>query len=308
MRLPAFIDQNLAPSTTTRSYDITSLTGSTIRSLTVPFYTSRIDPTGPVLVGLSDINSWYNSGVLTFRKRYARSLEFIVNYTLAKAMDGGEIQGQFGTFNGGGQNFPVDPRNRSLEYSRSDLDQRNRFSTTVVWTPDFGKNISNAAAKYVVSGWTFSTIVLAANGQPFSGQINGANPPAGGVLGGLTAGTNNNSGTALSGARVYDEPRNSFNLPGYKDVDLRIGRTFKLNERLKFSILGEAFNLFNFTNVYSVNFTEYNYTAAGSGVCAGHVNNCVAQNFTPTGFQAPTATNNNLSGARQLQIAARISF
>jgi hypothetical protein len=308
MRLPAFIDQNLAPSTTTRSYDITSLTGSTIRSLTVPFYTSRIDPTGPVLAGISDINSWYNSMALTFRKRYARSLEFIVNYTLAKAMDGGQIQGQFGTFNGGGQNFPVDPKNRSLEYSRSDLDQRNRFSTTVVWTPDWGKHISNAAAKYVVSGWTFSTIVLAANGQPFSGQINGANPPSGGVLGGLTAGTNNNSGTALSGARVYDEPRNSFNLPGIKNVDLRIGRTFNLNERFKFSILGEAFNLFNFTNIYSVNFTEYNYTAAGSGVCAGHVNNCVAQNFTPTGFQAPTATNNNLSGARQLQIAARVSF
>jgi hypothetical protein len=301
MRLPAFIDQNLAPSTTTRTYDITTLTGTTIRSLTVPFYTSRIDPTGPVLTGLSDINSWYNSMALTFRKRYARSLEFIVNYTLAKAMDGGEIQGQFGTFNGGGQNFPVDPKNRSLEYARSDLDQRNRFSTTVVWTPDWGKNFSNAAAKFVVSGWTFSTIVLAADGQPFSGQINGANPPAGGILGGLTGGTNNNSGTALSGARVYDEPRNSFTQPGIKNVDLRIGRTFKLNERFKFSILGEAFNLFNFTNIYSVNFTEYNYTAAGSGVCAGHVNNCVAQNFTPTGFDAPTATNNNLSGARQLQ-------
>jgi len=308
MRLPAFIDQNLAPSTTTRSYDITTPTGSTIRSLTVPFYTSRIDPTGPVLVGFSDVNSWYNSMVLTFRKRYAHGLEFIVNYTLGHAMDGGEIQGQFGTFNGGGQNFPVDPKNRSLEYARSDLDQRNRFSTTVVWTPDWGKNFSNRAARFVVSGWTFSTIVVAADGQPFSGQINGANPPAGGVLGGLTGGTNNNSGTALSGARVYDEPRNSFTYPGFKDVDFRIGRTFKLSERFKFSILGEAFNLFNFTNIYSVNVTEYNYSAAGSGVCAGHANACVAQNFSPTGFEAPTATNNNLSGARQLQIAARINF
>ena len=36
--------------TTTRTYDITTPTGSTVRSLTVPFYTSRIDPTGPVLV------------------------------------------------------------------------------------------------------------------------------------------------------------------------------------------------------------------------------------------------------------------
>ena len=308
MRLPAFIDQNLAPSTTTRSYDITGPTGSTIRSLTVPFYTARIDPTGPVLAGLSDVNSWYNSMALTFRKRYSHGLEFIANYTLGYARDGGEIQGQFGTFNGGGQNFPVDPKNRSLEYARSDLDQRNRFSGTVVWTPDWGKNISNRATKFVASGWTFSTIVFAASGQPYSGQINGANPPAGGVLGGLTGGTNNNSGTALSGARVYDEPRNSFTQPSTKDVDFRIGRTFSFNERWKFSILGEAFNLFNFTNIYQVNYTEYNYAAAGSGVCAGHTNACVVQNTSPTGFGAPTSTNTNLSGARQLQIAARLAF
>jgi hypothetical protein len=91
-------------------------------------------------------------------------------------------------------------------------------------------------------------------------------------------------------------------------VDFRIGRTFSFNERLKVSILGEAFNLFNFTNIYQVNLTEYNFAAAGTGVCAGHTNACVSQNFTPTGFGAPTATNTNLSGARQLQIAARFAF
>jgi hypothetical protein len=308
MRLPAFIDQNIAPSTTTRSYDITSPTGSTIRSLTVPFYTTRIDPTGPVLSAFSDVNSWYNSMVITLHKRYSHGLEFIFNYTLAKAMDGGEIQGQFGTFNGGGQNFPVDPKNRSLEYARSDLDQRNRFTSTIVWTPQMGNKITNSAARYLATGWTLSTIFSYGTGLPYSGQINGANPPAGGVLGGLTGGTNNNSGTALSGARVYDEPRNSFTQPSIKDLDLRIGRTFTFKERFKFSILGEAFNLFNFTNIYTVNYTEYNYTTAGSGACAGHTNNCVVQNFTPTGFGAPTATNTNLSGARQLQIAARIAF
>ena len=94
-------------------------------------------------------------------------------------------------------------------------------------------------------------------------------------------------------------------------MDFRVGRTFTFNERAKFSILGEAFNLFNFTNIYAVNFTEYNYAAAtptGFGACVGHTNSCVVQNTGPTGFRAPTATNTNLSGARQLQIAARITF
>ena len=312
MRLPAFIDENLAPSTMTRSYDITSPSLTTIQTITVPYYTSRINATGPILTALSDVNSWYNSMVLTLHKRYSHGLEFIFNYTLAKAKDGGEIQGQFGTFNGGGQNFPVDPYNRSLEYARSDLDQRNRVTNTIVFTPGWGNKFSNHAAKFITTGWTFSTLFSYGTGQPYSGQINGANPPAAiaaqgipaGVLGGLTGGTNNNSGTALSGARVYGQPRNPFTQPSIKDLDFRISRTFPIGEKVKFSILGEAFNLFNFTNIYQVNYTEYNY----SNTCAGHTNSCVVQNFTPTGFGAPTATSTNLSGARQLQVAAKLTF
>jgi hypothetical protein len=34
------------------------------------------------------------------------------------------------------------------------------------------------------------------------------------------------------------------------------------------SILGEAFNLINFMNIYAVNFTEYNFATAGTGVFA----------------------------------------
>ena len=43
----------------------------------------------------------------------------------------------------------------------------------------------------------------------------------------------------------------------YQPVDLRIGREFKFNERMRFSLIGEAFNLFNFTNVYTVNTQEF---------------------------------------------------
>jgi len=303
MRLPAFIDQNVAPTTATRTYNVNTPSGSLIRTITVPFYTNtggpngngRIDPTGPILTGFSDVNSWYNSMVLTFRKKYSHGLEFTFNYTLAKAMDGGAIQGQFGTFNGGGSNFPVDPKNRKLEYALSDLDQRQRFTSTLVWTPSWEKNLSNVAAKNLVGGWTFSTIVSVFTGQPVTGLINGV--PSGGVLGGLTGGTNNNSGSAQSTARVYDETRNSFQGPGLANVDFRISRSFTFKDRLKFSVLGEAFNLFNFTNVYTVQNIEYNLSGTN-----------LTQNIGPTGFLTPTATNNNLSGARQLQIAARLSF
>ena len=71
------------------------------------------------------------------------------------------------------------------------------------------------------------------------------------------------------------------------------------------TLQGEAFNLFNFTNFFTVNSTQYNYTAAGTGLCSGHTNNCVVAN---PAFLSPTASNNNLYGARQLQVSGRITF
>ena len=38
--------------------------------------------------------------VLTLRKQMAHALEFMANYTLSKAIDGGQVSGQVGTFNG----------------------------------------------------------------------------------------------------------------------------------------------------------------------------------------------------------------
>jgi hypothetical protein len=54
-----------------------------------------------------------------------------------------------------------------------------------------------------------------------------------------------------------------------------------------------------------VNTTAFNYSAAGSGACAGHTNACLVA--SPT-FFAPLSTNNNLYGARQLQISGRFTF
>jgi hypothetical protein len=74
---------------------------------------------------------------------------------------------------------------------------------------------------------------------------------------------------------------------------------------VRLALLGEAFNLFNHTNVSAVNTTAFNYTAAGSGVCAGHTNGCYVPN---TAFLSPTATSNLLFGPRQLQVSARLTF
>lgn len=299
LRLPMFIDSNLAPSTTTKTYDVTTVGGLTQTSFTVPFYTRRIDPTGAVLTGYSDVNSWYNSFVLTFRRNLTKGLEFTANYTLSKAIDGGQVAGNGGTFNG--TDMALDPYNKKLEYAYSDLDQRQRFVANVVWMPQYFKDASKIT-RFILNGWLLSGITTIGTGQPVTPLINGfaAGAPDGGVTGGLV----NNSGTG-TGGRTPTAARNQYTGPGASVIDFRIGRDFRFTERVRFSLIGEAFNVFNFTNFYSVNTTAYNYSAAGSGACSGHANACLVANPT---FMAPLTSNNNLYGARQLQISGKIQF
>jgi hypothetical protein len=298
LHLPIFIDANLAPATTTKTYDIVNSSGGTAQTYTVPFYTARINTnTGGVFVGLSDVNSWYNSMVITLRRRMQHGFEFTANYTWGKAEDGGQVPGSGGTFNG--TDYPIDPYNRKLEYGLSDLDQRHRFVANAVWMPSF-KSLCNPAARMILDGWALSTIVTMSTGQPVTPYISGypSGAPDGGVTGGVSyAGATNGRAGWL--------PRNGFTAPGYHNVDFRLGRQFAFSERMKLSLIGEAFNLFNHTNVSGVNTTAFYYAAAGSGLCAGHTNACFYPNAS---FMAPTSTSNLIWGPRQLQVSARINF
>jgi hypothetical protein len=297
--LPIFYDANLAPSTTTKNYDILSASGATTQTYTVPFYTARINTnTGEVFVGSSDVNSWYNSMVLTLRRPMRHGLQFTANYTLSKAMDGAQVAGSYGTFNG--TDYPIDPYNRKAEYGPSDLDQRQRFVANAVWMPTFG-NSMNKAAKMIVNGWALSTIVTMSTGQPVTPYITGAPSPLdGGVTGGVAY-------AAPTQGRAGWLGRNSSTAPGFHNVDFRLGRQFSLGERAKLSLIGEAFNLFNHTNVSGVNTTAFSYAASGSGLCAGHTNACFVP-YTSTPYLAPTSTSNLMWGPRQLQISGRITF
>jgi len=297
LHLPAFIDSNLSAATSTKSYDVLA-NGATAQTVNYPFYTSRIDPTGVILVGYSDVNSWYNSMVLSWKRPMRRGLEFLLNYTLSQATDGGQVPGQYGTFYG--TDSPVDPMHRKLEYGPSDLDQRHRFTGSFVWAPTF--KTGSKAGDLIANGFALSSIVTMTTGQPITGSISGY--PSGGPDGGLTGGVVSNSGGNIGG-RPNWIARNNYNLPNFYNVDLRLSRAFKLTEKAQLRLAGEAFNLFNTTNIQSLNTTQYNFTNAGSGVCAGHTNGCLAPNAS---FLAPTGSSNGLYGPRQLQVTARFEF
>jgi hypothetical protein len=253
------------------------------------------------------VNSWYNSFVLTVRKRMSHGVEFLANYTLSKAVDGGQVAGNSGTFFG--TDPPIDPMNRKLEYGISDLNQTHRFVGSAVYMPRFKS--ANRMTGQVVNGWNFATIVTMSSGQPVTQLINAFPSGVGFIDGGLTGGLVTNTG-ALIGGRAPFVTRNSYGNPNLYNVDFRIGREFQIVERLKLALVGEAFNIFNHTNVTQIGPTStngsalaFNYTAPGAGACAGHTNACIVPN---PAFPQNQTTTSAVFGPRQLQISGRITF
>ena len=307
LHLPVYIDANVAPATTTKTYNVLNSNGTLAQAVAEPFYTQRINSgTGVILTGYSIVNSWYNGMLLSLRHPLSHGVDFLFNYTWSKSIDDGAVSGQFGTFYG--TDSPVNPYNQKQENALSDLDQRQRFAGSLVWTPLFTKRIPNKAARAIADGFVFSTVMTFATGFPVTGQISGF--PSNGVDGGLTGGVVSN-GAAATGGRIPWIGRNTFVGPGMSDIDLRIMRQFAIRERLRLQFLGEAFNLFNHTNIFSVNTTAYTYAAVGGSGCSAAANagtnGCLIP--SPT-FLLPTSSSsaNGLYGARQLQVSAKIIF
>jgi Carboxypeptidase regulatory-like domain/TonB dependent receptor len=306
LHLPVFIDANIAPSTTTRTYSILSApsNGTVSQNITVPFYTTRLNPaTGVILNGYSIANSWYNGMIATLRHPMSHGFEALINYTWSKAQDDGAVAGANGTFFG--TDPPLDPYNQKQESSLSDLNQKQRFVGSLVYNPRFK---ATGAANQIANGWFLSTIITASTGQPVFATISGF--PTGGVDSGVTGGEITNTG-GTTGGRPPQVGRNVYNQPGLTNVDFRIMRVFAIRERLHLQALGEAFNIFNHTNISSVNGTAFNYAAAGSATCpaslAGSSIGCIIPNAAFLQPFGATSTN-GLYGARQLQISLKLTF
>jgi hypothetical protein len=313
MRLPAFIDTNLAPASTTRTYDVTDAKGNTLSSVTVPFYTARLTPnTASILTGFSDVNSWYNSMAVSIQKPFSHGLELLINYTWAKAIDGAQVSGVNGTFNG--TDVPLDPFNRKAEYARSDLDMRNRFVGSLVYAPTF--SLSSRPLSLLANGWSFSGTATEQTGFPVTAFM--SNYPSGGPDGGVTGGELSwfNSPT---GGRAPQLPRNAFPGPGLHNIDFRVSRSVPLRESVHLEFFAEAFNLLNQQNRLGVNTTAFSWSAPTAPsaknpnpVCnaATHANGCIYP-YTATGgtpFEATTSTSSILYGPRQLQFSAKLFF
>lgn len=225
----------------------------------------------------SSANSRYNALALELKRRFTRGFQFIAAYTLSDTKDDKPDQTMVvvGTDDVKGLENNL---NIKGDYGRSDLDIRHRFVFSPVY--EFGKAGEGALARAFLSNWTLSGIMTLQSGFAYSALISGD--------------ANRDGNTATD--RVPGTKRNQFTTPSVYIFDARVTKSFIFGERYNLSLIGEAFNLFNRSNIATVNTGRYGI--ANSSATA-------LTNPAPT---APFGAARTFLGERQMQLAIRFKF
>jgi hypothetical protein len=208
-------------------------------------------------------NGYYTGGFLLLQQRLGRTLVVQASYTAGQAKNWNDSTGDTGS--------PVsDPSNWRRDYGLSSADNRHRLAVHAVLTPQW-KGRSLAAR--MASGWMIAPSFSANTGFPVN----------------VVAGTDLN-GDLVNNDRPLFVPRNSVRGPAFRELNLRLSRTFiLLPERLRLEVMAEAENLLNSTNA-----------ACGIGGCTA----AVVNRFGAADFGRITSALNS----RQIQLGGRITF
>jgi hypothetical protein len=248
-------------------------------------------------------NSNYNAGFVSVEKALGNNLQFNGSYTWSHALD-------YNSYNlASTSQTPQDSTNPRGDYGPADFDTRSHFSVSGVYDLPFKSN-------RLVEGWEISTITALQTGNPFTLETSLANN---GVVGrtrpnqlgpvptSLALASNGNiqyipqavcktvtAGCLFSspGTGFGNAPRNSIDYPGLEDVDVGLQKQTRFNDRLRFNLRADAFNVMNHPNLGQPNST---FTPGSSPGTFGQI----SSTRFPIG---------DFGSSRQLQVSAKIVF
>ncbi|MEW6361083.1 MAG: TonB-dependent receptor [Acidobacteriota bacterium] len=235
----------------------------------------------------SSARSFYQGLTIEFNRRLANHWQFITSYTLSKAKDDKPDQTSVVP---GADDGKVAENNFDLsgEYGRSDLDVRHRFIFSPVYETGEFKQIDNKVLRAILSDYVITGIFTAQSGFAYSALVSG-DPNADG-----------NSATD----RAPGTLRNQFTTPNVFIVDMRVGKIIRIRENVRLTLFGEGFNLFNRSNVQTVNNTLYTFSTTGGGRLTRTTNFGTPRTFVSG---APSFTFNS-SYNREFQLGIRLDF
>jgi len=288
--LPNFVDTNLSPPSVQRTFNIVDGPFAGQR-WTIPYFLGAARPNpnfGLIEEIRSDINSKYHALVLQANRRLTNGLQFQTSYTLSRAWDNGQGSQTF-TAN---FSLPFNPFDQAAEGGLSSFDRRHKFVVSLVYNTHFFKDSDNKAARAILNGWTISPVFNMFSGARYTANVSGS-PSA--AFGFSQAGGINGSNGSLRFAFL---PRNFYKQPAIKYTDLRVSRRFSITEKTKIELLAEGFNIFNHTQVTSVNNTIY--SISNSGTTSNLIFN--------SAFGTVTGADGFFFRERQIQLAARFEF
>ena len=209
--------------------------------------------------------SWYNAGYVNVRRRAARGLTFLANYTYAKGLsDAPDFRSPM--FESA---IPQDNRNLAAEKGPS-CDIRHRFALSAVF--DIPGTGGHAIAQALTRNWQLSSVYQVQSGYPFTvsvfgdtanaGTLLGENPIRANYTGEPIFGPGTKTADAWFNPSAFSAPpafafgnagRNSIYGPGMQTLDLALQRRFVLSEGLDFQFRAEFFNALNHTNLGTPN-------------------------------------------------------
>jgi hypothetical protein len=259
------------------------------------------NPNNPLITPVSSVNllentaqSWYDAGYVNLRRRYARGLSLLANYTYAKSLSNAP------DFRSPMFESAIPQNDNDLQAERGPAcDIRHRFALSGVYNiPSWSHS---RLSTLVTQNWRASTIYQVQSGYPLTISVFGDTANAGTALGENPIRANSTGqpvfGSGTRNANEWFNPaafkappaytfgnvgRNSVYGPGMQTLDVGIVRLFDLTERLKFEGRGEFFNALNHTNLGTPN-----------------------RFVNTSGFSTITSVT---TPGRQIQVSARILF
>jgi hypothetical protein len=218
-------------------------------------------------------SSTYHSVLGRVERRFSRGLTFTAAYTFSKLIDDAGAVFDAAILTGPVAAYQVaDSFNRRLEKDASTGDIRHILSCGFVYELPFG------------AGWRVAGIVRAQSGSPLAVmQATNFNAAFGfGVqrpnrlrdpeLSGPSRNTgrwfDTNAFSTAPQFTIGDSSRNPVRGPGYRTLDLMVGKTFRLTERWSAELRGEAFNVTNTPALGNPN-TSFGTPAFGTITTAG---------------------------------------
>src|SRR3984893_11800967 len=234
----------------------------------LPSNVTVLNPNNPLTTPTSSVNllentaqSWYDAGYVNLRRRYARGLSLLANYTYAKSLSNAP------DFRSPMYESSIPQNDNNLAAAKGlACDVRHRLATSLVY--DIPSVTRERLLHAITRNWNLSTVYQIQSGFPLTISVFGDTANAGTVLGenpiraNLTAQPIFPSGT--HNADLWFNPaafatpaafsfgnagRNTVYGPGMQTLDLALARAFDITEHMKFQFRAEFFNAFNHTNL-----------------------------------------------------------